>query len=143
MFICCRDLRTEMKREGRGGVARRKMAARIVLCIIIALTLTAGRVLQWVMSQVSLDLDEIIFTLSHPVEGTDPGFYLSVIKYSLIPAAAVLVVVITVQHVLDKLQERGPAAAAEEVGGRRGAPGGCAPAGFFMCAAPQTKKKVL
>ena len=110
MFICCRDLRTEMKREGRGGVARRKMAARIVLCIIIALTLTAGRVLQWVMSQVSLDLDEIIFTLSHPVEGTDPGFYLSVIKYSLIPAAAVLVVVITVQHVLDKLQERGPAA---------------------------------
>ena len=52
-------------------------------------------------SQASLNLDEILFTLSHPVDGTDAGFYWSVIRFSVIPAVCVLFTLIVLQHFLD------------------------------------------
>ena len=76
-----------------------KKAINILLYIIFTAAFVSGRVFQWMMSQVSLNLDEILYTLKHPVDGTDPGFFRSIILFSVLPAAAVLFVMITVQHV--------------------------------------------
>lgn len=73
---------------------------RIVLYVILTLSLILGRVLQWVLNQASLNLDEILYTLSNPVDGTDAGFFWSIIRYSVLPAAAVLFVLITLQYIL-------------------------------------------
>lgn len=85
------------KKEKKTG----RRFARIFLYVILTISLVLGRVLQWVMSQASLNLDEILFTLFHPVDGTDAGFYWSIIRFSVIPAACVLFALIVLQHFLD------------------------------------------
>ena len=79
---------------------------RILLCVILTLSIGFGRVFQWMMSQASLHLDEILFTLTSPVEGTDEGFYWNVARFALIPALAILFAAITIQYLLDQW-ERG------------------------------------
>ncbi|HCI73019.1 MAG TPA: phosphoglycerol transferase [Lachnospiraceae bacterium] len=88
----------EERTENR--VRRPGRAAEVILFLILILTLVTGRIFQWMMSQVSLNLDEILYTLKHPVDGTDPGFYWSIIRFSVLPAAAVFFVILTLQHFL-------------------------------------------
>ena len=85
----------ELKTRGRRIV-------RVLLYVILTVSLIAGRIMQWAMEQASLNLDEILFTLTNPVDGTDAGFYWSIIRFSVIPAVAVLFVLIVLQYVLDR-----------------------------------------
>ena len=84
--------------EEKRGKSRRVL--RVILYVILTLSLVFGRILQWIMSQASLNLDEILFTITNPVNGTDAGFYWNVFRFSVIPALALLFVLITVQHFL-------------------------------------------
>ena len=96
---------TKQEKSVRGG-----RILRILLCVILTLSLALGRIAQWIMTQASLSLDEILFTLKSPVEGTDSGFYWSIFRFSMIPALAVLFVIITIQILLDSgvlWQQRG------------------------------------
>ena len=87
----------ETEKERKSG----RKIVRVFLYVVIAIFLVLGRVLQWVMSQASLNLDEILFTLSHPVDGTDAGYYWSIIRFSVIPAVCVVFALIVLQHFLD------------------------------------------
>ena len=74
---------------------------RVLFYLLLTAAVLIGRIAQWVMEQASLNLDEILFTLTHPVDGTDAGFYWSIIRFSVIPALAILFVVLTLQTFLD------------------------------------------
>ena len=91
-----------MEVKGQEEHGNRGKVLSVLLYVILTVSLVLGRVFQWVMEQASLNLDEILFTLTHPVAGTDAGFYWSIIKYSLIPALAVLFVIITLRYVLGR-----------------------------------------
>ena len=92
-----------MGRHGRAGGWR-----TVLWCVLFAVFFVCGRIFQWMMGQVSLNLDEILYTLKNPVDGTDPGFFWSIIRYSLLPAIAVLFVLITAKLVLGrKIQKSG------------------------------------
>ncbi len=71
-----------------------------MLYIIIILTLFLGRAAQWVMSEFSVNLDEIIFTLTNSLDGTDLSLVWSFLLSVLIPSLAVLFVLITIRSVL-------------------------------------------
>ena len=84
-----------MKTQKKGRILR------VLFCLLLTAAVLIGRIAQWVMEQASLNLDEILFTLTHPVDGTDAGFYWSIIRFSVIPALAILFVVLTLQTFLD------------------------------------------
>lgn len=86
----------------RKGKAKRRKLLRILLYIVLTASLVFGRILQWVMERASVNLDEILFTLTNPLKGTDPGIYMDIVRFSVIPALAVLFAVITAQHFLEK-----------------------------------------
>ncbi len=84
-------------------------AGRIILLILTALFLVIGRSAQWALEEWGgLNLDEILFTLSSPLQGTDMGIVREYIFYALIPAAAVVFAVGTAAHVLERRGRRFP-----------------------------------
>ena len=99
------DGRSERSKADRSRTGRRII--RVLLYVILTLSLVLGRVSQWAMNEASLNLDEILFTLTNPVDGTDAGFYWSIIRFALIPALAILFVIITLQFILDHLRTAG------------------------------------
>ena len=82
---------------------KRRTAGRVLLLILTALCLVAGRSAQWALEEWGgLNLDEILFTLSQPLNGADQGIIRNYVFYALIPAAAVLFAAATAQAFLDR-----------------------------------------
>ena len=66
---------------------------RVLLDIAIFIAVLAGRSAQWVTQEWGdLTLDEVIFTMTQPLTGTDSGIIWSYITYALIPAIVIVVV---------------------------------------------------
>ena len=84
-----------------------KTAGRIVLYVVMTLALIIGRSAQWALDEWGgLNLDEILFTLTRPLNGTDPAIFKSYVLYALLPAAAVLFVVVTVTQYMSRRKAR-------------------------------------
>lgn len=82
---------------------KRKLAGTVILLILGVLFLLLGRSAQWALDEWGgLNLDEILFTLTQPLKGTDAGIIRNYIVYAVLPAAAVLFVVVTVSAFLKK-----------------------------------------
>lgn len=75
---------------------------RGVLYAVIVTALILGRAAQWVMSEMNVNLDEILFTLSNSLSGTDLALVWSFILSVVVPVLAVLFVLITFRTVLVK-----------------------------------------
>ncbi len=73
-----------------------------LMIVIIILSLILGRSAQWVMSEMNVNLDEILFTLTNPLNGTDLALVWSFLLYSVLPVLAVFFVLITLRHVLKR-----------------------------------------
>ena len=66
---------------------------RILLDIAIFIAVLAGRSAQWVTQEWGdLTLDEVIFTMTQPLTGTDSGIIWSYIAYAVIPSVVIIVV---------------------------------------------------
>ena len=66
---------------------------RVLLDIAIFIAVLAGRSAQWVTQEWGdLTLDEVIFTMTQPLTGTDSGIIWSYITYAAIPAIVIVVV---------------------------------------------------
>ncbi len=72
---------------------------RGVLYTVIVVTLILARGAGWVMSEMNVNLDEILFTLTNSLNGTDLALVRSFIFYAVIPAFAVLFILMTVRAV--------------------------------------------
>ena len=97
-----RDQTEERTGEPAGRKSFGKRAATVVLCILMTASVLTGRTLGWVMSQVHVNLDEILYTLRHPVNGTDEGIIRSILLYAALPALAVLFAVLSLRLILDR-----------------------------------------
>ena len=97
-----RDQTEERTGEPAGRKSFGKRAATVVLCILLTASVLTGRTLGWVMSQVHVNLDEILYTLRHPVNGTDEGIIRSILLYAALPALAVLFAVLSLRLILDR-----------------------------------------
>ncbi len=96
-----------MKYTKRPTPAKKERILRGVLYTVIVITLFLARAAQWVMSEFSVNLDEIIFTLTNSLEGTDLSLVWSFLLYVAVPVFAVLFVLITVHTVLVKNTDNG------------------------------------
>ena len=82
---------------------RRKTAAAVILLVLTALFLLVGRSAQWALEEWGgLNLDEILYTLTQPLHGTDPGILRNYAFYAVLPAAAAVFVIGTAALFLDK-----------------------------------------
>ena len=82
---------------------RRKTAAAVILLVLTALFLLFGRSAQWALEEWGgLNLDEILYTLTQPLHGTDPGILRNYAFYAVLPAAAAVFVIGTAALFLDK-----------------------------------------
>ncbi len=96
------DLKTEFKRE-----RLRWRVIRILLFFVTTLFLIAGRSAQWVLVEWGdLTLDEVIFTMTQPLDGTDSGIIGSYITYAVLPGIIVLLILVAVYKIF--LQKKQP-----------------------------------
>ena len=66
----------------------RKKVIRFLLYFAITFFVIAGRAAQWVLNEWGdLTLDEVIFTMTQPLNGTDSGIIWSFILYAVVPHA--------------------------------------------------------
>ena len=73
---------------------------RFLLYFLITFFVIAGRSAQWVLEEWGdLTLDEVMFTMTQPLNGTDSGIIWSFITYAVIPGVVILTVLIVVEHV--------------------------------------------
>ncbi len=75
---------------------------RGLMIAVIAISLILGRGAQWVMSEMNVNLDEILFTLTNSLDGTDLALVWSFLLYSVLPVLAVIFVLITLRQVLNR-----------------------------------------
>ncbi len=73
---------------------------RFLLYFVITFFIIAGRAAQWVLSEWGdLTLDEVIFTMTQPLNGTDSGIIWSFILYAVVPGVIILVALIVIEHI--------------------------------------------
>ncbi len=95
-----------MNMNERHAPDKRGRVLRGVLYIIILLTIILGRAARWVMSEFSVNLDEIIYTLTNNLDGTDLSLVRSFVLYVLVPALAVLFLLVTIISVLTRAKAK-------------------------------------
>ena len=77
------------------------------MLVLAALFLLVGRSAQWALEEWGgLNLDEILFTLSQPLRGTDAGIIRNYIVYAPVSCAAVLFAAVTVLLFLEKKKRK-------------------------------------
>ena len=87
--------KTKYIREGT-----RWKVIRVLLSIVIGLFVIAGRSAQWANEEWGdLTFDEVMFTLTQPLNGTDSGIIRSYILYAVVPAILVLVVLFLIYRI--------------------------------------------
>lgn len=70
---------------------KHKTVLSVIGLILASFFLLAGRSAQWALDEWgNLNLDEILYTMTQPLRGTDKGIVLNYVVYAVIPAAAVL-----------------------------------------------------
>lgn len=70
---------------------------RVLLDIVIFLFVLAGRSAQWVNDEWGdLSLDEVMFTMTQPLKGTDPGLIRNYILYAVVPAVVIILAVVLI-----------------------------------------------
>ena len=85
---------TEFSRE-----KTRTKVIRFLLYFVITFFVIAGRAAQWVLNEWGdLTLDEVIFTMTQPLNGTDSGIIRSFFLYAVLPGVVILAVLIFVEH---------------------------------------------
>ncbi len=73
---------------------------RFLLYFVITFFVIAGRAAQWVLVEWGdLTLDEVIFTMTQPLTGTDSGIIWSFISYAVLPGVIILLALIVIEHV--------------------------------------------
>ena len=78
----------------------RKKVIRFLLYFAITFFVIAGRAAQWVLNEWGdLTLDEVIFTMTQPLNGTDSGIIWSFILYAVVPGVVILAVLMIIEHV--------------------------------------------
>ena len=91
---------TELKEKKYVREKTRWRVIRIILYIVIGLCLLAGRSAQWVTEEWGdLTLDEVIFTMTQPLKGTDSGIIRSYILYAVVPALVIVIVLILIDRI--------------------------------------------
>lgn len=79
------------------------------MLILAGLFFLVGRSAQWALEEWGgLNLDEILFTLSQPLKGTDSGIIRNYAVYSLLPTAAVLFAAGTASSFLRRKHRKNP-----------------------------------
>ena len=72
---------------------------RFLLYFVITFFVIAGRSAQWVLNEWGdLTLDEVIFTMTQPLNGTDSGIIMSYFTYAVLPGIVILTILIVVEH---------------------------------------------
>ena len=72
---------------------------RVLLYVVITVGVIAGRSAQWVTEEWGdLTLDEVIFTMTQPLNGTDSGIIWNYILYAVVPGIIVLAALILIYH---------------------------------------------
>ena len=73
---------------------------RFLLYFVITFFVIVGRSAQWVTEEWGdLTLDEVIFTMTQPLKGTDSGIIWSYITYSVVPGVIIFAVLFLVYHI--------------------------------------------
>ena len=91
---------TELKEQKYVREKTRWRVIRIILYIMITLCLVAGRSAQWVTEEWGdLTLDEVIFTMTQPLKGTDSGIIRSYILYAVVPGLAIVIILILIDRI--------------------------------------------
>ena len=69
---------------------KHKTVLSVIGLILASFFLLVGRSAQWALDEWgNLNLDEILYTMTQPLRGTDKGIVLNYVVYAVIPAAAV------------------------------------------------------
>ena len=78
----------------------RTKVIRFLLYFVITFFVIAGRSAQWVLNEWGdLTLDEVLFTLTQPLNGTDSGIIRSFMLYAVLPGVLILAALIVIEHV--------------------------------------------
>ena len=86
---------TEFTRE-----KTRTKVIRFLLYFTITFFVIAGRASQWVTVEWGdLTLDEVVFTMTQPLNGTDSGIIWSFMRYAVLPGVVILAVLMIIEHV--------------------------------------------
>lgn len=98
-----RDIRAEGQEEAAaaGGEKFRWRVIRFLLYFAFGFFAIAGRSAQWVTEEWGdLSIDEILFTLTQPLKGTDSGIIGNYILYAIVPAAVIIIAVMLAYSLL-------------------------------------------
>ena len=78
----------------------RTKVIRFLLYFIITFFVIAGRSAQWVLNEWGdLTLDEVMFTMTQPLNGTDSGIIRSFFIYAVLPGVIILLALVIIEHV--------------------------------------------
>ncbi|MBP3873363.1 MAG: LTA synthase family protein [Lachnospiraceae bacterium] len=78
----------------------RTKVIRFLLYFVITFFVIAGRSAQWVLQEWGdLTLDEVLFTMTQPLTGTDSGIIMSYFVYAVVPGVVILVALMVVEHI--------------------------------------------
>ncbi len=81
------------KRKKKPGIA-----ITVFLYILAGLFLMAGRAVLWAKDQASLNLDEILYTITRPLNGTDSGIIFSLISFVVLWPVVFLAIFGTIRY---------------------------------------------
>ncbi len=73
---------------------------RFLLYFVIGFFIIGGRAAQWVLTEWGdLTLDEVIFTMTQPLTGTDSGIIMSFILFAVLPGVIILIILVVIEHI--------------------------------------------
>ena len=78
---------------------RRTKVIRFLLYFTITFFVISGRTAQWIQAEWGdLTLDEVVFTMTQPLNGTDSGIIKSYFLYAVLPGVAILALLMFIEH---------------------------------------------
>ena len=94
------NMEASSKTPSAGREKFRWKVIRFLLYFVITFFVIVGRSAQWVTEEWGdLTLDEVIFTMTQPLKGTDSGIIWSYITYSVVPGVIIFAVLFLVYHI--------------------------------------------
>ena len=96
------ETKAETKAETSAFVREktRTKVIRWLLYFVMTFFIISGRTAQWILNEWGdLTLDEVIFTITQPMNGTDSGIIRSYFVYAVFPGVFILFALIAIEHI--------------------------------------------
>ena len=96
------ETKAETKAETSSFVREktRTKVIRWLLYFVMTFFIISGRTAQWILNEWGdLTLDEVIFTITQPMNGTDSGIIRSYFVYAVFPGVFILFALIAIEHI--------------------------------------------